>query len=105
MPFIVPSNYIDFTNNNSNEKSEFIFDLLNRQRNAAKITLEHGLNLTQQVKWALVFIIVASNTNFGVALASSIENNMYTYTEFFPLYRTILEQQMDEAVIDFFIHE
>lgn len=57
------------------------------------------------MKWNLVFIIVTSNTNFGDALASSIENKMYTYTEFFSLYRTILEQQMDEAEIDFFICE
>ena len=57
------------------------------------------------MKWNLVFIIVASDTNFGVALARSIENKMYTYTEFFSLYRTILGQQMDEVEIDFFICE
>ena len=105
MPFTVTSDYIDFTNKNSDEKSEFTFDQLNSQRNAAKITFEHSSTLTERVKWNLVFIIVASDANFGVALARLIENKMYTYTEFFSLYRTILEQQMDEVEIDFFICE
>ena len=57
------------------------------------------------MKWNLVLIIAVSNTNFGVALASSIESKMYTFIEFFSLYRTKLEQQMDEAEIDFFVCE
>ena len=39
MPFILTENSIDFTNADLNEICDFIFDLLNRQRNAAKTTV------------------------------------------------------------------
>ena len=104
MPVIQEQEFIDFSNATLDEKVQFIFDLLNRQTNIARYTLEHGNLLNEQVRIYLRFIIVVCNTNFTAAMTSSLENKTYSYADFLSLYSVKLDEQIDELDTDFYVH-
>ena len=94
---------IDFNNASVDEKFEFVYDLLIRQRNSALNTLEHE-NLSDRVKVCLIFVILICSTNFCVVLVSATNEETYSYADFLHLYSIKLKEQFDELDIDFYVH-
>ena len=82
MPVLQSQDFIDFSNATLDEKIDLVYELLDKQRELARLTLENG-NFSSEVETLLKFIIVICNTNFAVMLLRSIENKIYTAPEIF----------------------
>lgn len=82
MPVLQSQDFIDFSNATLDEKIDLVYELLDKQRELARLTLENG-NFSSEVETLLKFIIVIYNTNFAVMLLRSIENKIYTAPEIF----------------------
>ena len=82
MPVLQSQDFIDFSNATLDEKIDLVYELLDKERELARLTLENG-NFSSEVETLLKFIIVICNTNFAVMLLRSIENKIYTAPEFF----------------------
>lgn len=82
MPVLQSQDFIDFSNATLDEKIDLVYELLDKQRELARLTLENG-NFSSEVETLLKFIIVVCNTNFAVMLLRSIENKIYTALEIF----------------------
>ena len=82
MPVLQSQDFIDFSNATLDEKIDLVYELLDKQRELARLTLANG-NFSSEVETLLKFIIVICNTNFAVMLLHSIENKIYTAPEFF----------------------
>ena len=72
MPAIQYQEFIDFSNAILDEKNDFIYELLDRQRDLAQFTLEN-----------------------------SLENRTYSDGDFLACYARKLDEQIDETDIDF----
>ena len=73
MPAIQYQEFIDFSNAILDEKNDFTYELLDRQRDLAQFTLEN-----------------------------SLENRTYSDGDFLACYARKLDEQIDETDIDFF---
>lgn len=82
MPVLQSQDFIDFSNATLDEKIDLVYELLDKERELARLTLENG-NFSSEVETLLKFIIVICNTNFAVMLLRSIENKIYTAPEIF----------------------
>ena len=82
MPVLQSQDFIDFSNATLDEKIDLVYELLDKERELARLTLENG-NFSSEVETLLKFIIVIYNTNFAVMLLRSIENKIYTAPEIF----------------------
>ena len=82
MRVLQSQDFIDFSNATLHEKIDLVYELLDKQRELARLTLANG-NFSSEVETLLKFIIVICNTNFAVMLLHSIENKIYTAPEFF----------------------
>ena len=103
MPVLQSQDFIDFSNATLDKKIDLVYELLNKQRELARLTLENG-NFSSEVEMLSKFIIVICNTNFTVMLLRSIENKVYTAPKFLFLYSRKLDEHIDENMeIDFLI--
>ena len=82
MRVLQSQDFIDFSNATLHEKIDLVYELLDKQRELARLTLANG-NFSSEVETLLKFIIVICNTNFAVMLLRSIENKIYTAPEIF----------------------
>ena len=106
MPIVQSQETIDFTTATTDEKVDKVFELIQKQRELAVFTLVEGPNLSSNYRKFLLLIVLMTNTNFAVVLASSIENKLYSIDEFINFYLTKLKEHLDEStVIDFLVAE
>ena len=106
MPVFQSQDFIDFSTLTLDEKIDFMYELLDRQRDAAPFTLENSDNLTKEKRIFLQFIIVICNTNFAVVLVNFIENRVYSDIDFLTFYSRKLDEQLDENIeIIFLVHD
>ena len=83
-----------------------MYELLDRQRDVARFTLENSDNLTEQKIIFLQFTIVICNINFPVVLVDFIENRVYSDIDFLTFYSRKLDEQLDENIeINFLVHD
>lgn len=75
-----------------------MYELLDRQRDVARFTLENSDNLTEQKIIFLQFIIVICNINFPVVLVDFIEHRVYSDIDFLTFYSRKLDEQLDENI-------
>lgn len=66
MPVIQDQEFIDLCNACLDEKIDFAYELLYKQRSLVRYTLETFNSLTEELVGFLKFIIVVCNTNFAV---------------------------------------
>ena len=93
MPVLQSQDFIDFSNATLDEKIDLVYELLDKQRELARLTLENG-NFSSEVETLLKFIIVICNTNFAVMLLRSIENKIYTAPKIFFFIRENLTNRL-----------
>ena len=98
MPVFQSQDFIDFSTLTLDEKIDFMYELLDRQRDVARFTLENSDNLTEQKIIFLQFIIVICNINFPVVLADFIKNRVYLDIDFLTFYSRKLDEQLDENI-------
>ena len=104
MPVLQSQDFIDFSNATLDEKIDLVYELLDKQRELAQLTLENGI-FSSEVEMLLKFIIVICNTNFAVMLLRSIENKVYAAPKFlFPYSRKPDEDIEENMEIDFLVH-
>lgn len=70
MPVLQSQDFIDFSNATLDDKIDIVFELLDKQRNLARLSCEN-IELSLEVRTLLQFIIVICNTNFAVVLVNS----------------------------------
>ena len=106
MPVFQSQDFIDFSTGTLDEKIDFMYELLDRQRDAAPFTLENSDNLTKEKRIFLQFIIVICNKNFVVVLVTFIENRFFSGIDFLTFYSRKLDEQLDENIeIIFLVHD
>ena len=106
MPIFQSQNFNDFSTGTLDEKIDFMYELLDRQRDVARFTLENLDNLTKEKIIFLQFIIVICNTNFAVVLVNFIENRVYSDIDFLTFYSRKLDEQLDDNIeINFLVHD
>ena len=103
MPVIQDQENVDFSNASLDEKVDFVYDLLSRQRLLVQFTLEYSNSLTEERAVFLKFIIIVCNTNFAVVLVNAVENKTYSDADFSAIYARKLDEQLDEIDIDFYV--
>ena len=98
MPVFQSQDFIDFSTLTLDEKIDFMYELLDRQRDVARFTLEKSDNLTKEKRISLQFITVIFNTNFAAVLVNFIENRVYSDIDFLTFYSRKLDEQLDENI-------
>ena len=101
MPVIQHQETVIFSNASLDEKVDFVYDLLPRQRLIVQFTLEYSGSLTEERAVFFKFVIAVCNTNFAVALVNAIENRIYSDISFLAIYARKLDEQLEESDIDF----
>ena len=105
MPVLQSQDFVDFSNATLDDKIDIIFELLDKQRNLARLSYENT-ELPLEVRTLLQFIIVICNTNLAVVLVNSKENRLYLDVEFLELYPRKLHEQISENMeVDFLVHD
>ena len=85
MRVLQSQDFIDFSNATLHEKIDLVYELLDKQRELARLTLANG-NFSSEVETLLKFIIVICNTNFAVCCYILLRTKFIQLPNFFSLF-------------------
>ena len=86
MPVVLRENFIDFTEASEDEKADYIFDLLLKQKESTRSMLYQGNFLSQVQEARLIFLIATCSRALAESMGILSENRNYMYSEFFDYY-------------------